>query len=689
MKKNFPVTGIERPFPKKLRLVSKTDLKGIITYANDAFVAMSGFTREELIGKNHNLVRHPDMPPQAFKWLWDTMKANRPWRGIVKNRCKNGDHYWVEALVVPVIEKDKLVGYMSVRNPPSREQVAEAEALYRQLNESGAAIGSRFDRFRFKNLSLQTKLRLIIQGTLLVMLVSAQLWISNDFRKDTFASAKLQAEQIANETIDSANMLMETGTISDVANRKLLIKKIMSSGNIKSLQLVRAQQVINQFGPGLPEEHIKDDTQKTAIESKTPYYAITSDETGSPVFRAITPYIVSHDFHGTDCLNCHQVEVGSVNGASDIEIDMKPAFSRLHKIQLGLTIGQITLQIFLFFLIGVAVKKFIRRPLEQAMEQFGKIIQGDLSSQIDISKLDEMGKLLCELQTMQAHIQVMLDEMGLAASTIQERCGSLDAQIIQVADQSLEQQDHVQQIASAMEELSQSVSEVASAANESAIAAIESQKIIESNNQRMQMSMDATSRVVQAVQLSSRTITDLEEEIQKIGAITKVIKEIADQTNLLALNAAIEAARAGEQGRGFAVVADEVRKLAERTSTSTGNISGMVQTIHTVTQTAVSSMNQAVAEVEQGIAMTRENVDGLHQIMKASKQVTDGAQHIANASKEQSLASEDVARNLSHITNLVEHNSKAAEMAKAASSELTRTAAELQTMVEHFEVKSN
>ena len=116
--------------------------------------------------------------------------------------------------------------------------------------------------------------------------------------------------------------------------------------------------------------------------------------------------------------------------------------------------------------------------------------------------------------------------------------------------------------------------------------------------------------VVQAVQLSSRTITNMEGEIQKIGAITKVI---------------------------------EARKLAERTGTSTGNISAMVQTIHTVIQTAVSSMGQAVVEVEQGIAMTRENVDGLHQIMKASKQVTDGAQHIASASKEQSLASEDVA----------------------------------------------
>ena len=147
MKINMPVTGIERPYPKGKTLVSKTDLKGLVTYANDVFIELSGFSKEELYGKNHNIVRHPDMPPEAFDDLWKTVKEGRPWRGVVKNRCKNGDFYWVDAFVVPIRENNQTVGYMSVRKEPRREQVAGCEALYRDIREKRARLktGSSFD----------------------------------------------------------------------------------------------------------------------------------------------------------------------------------------------------------------------------------------------------------------------------------------------------------------------------------------------------------------------------------------------------------------------------------------------------------------------------------------------------------------------------------------------------------------
>lgn len=133
MRHNLPVTGREYPFPQGLSIVTVTDLKGRITYANPAFVELSGYTEAELLGQPHNLVRHPDMPPEAFRDLWATVGAGRPWSGLVKNRRKDGDHYWVQANATPIVRDGRTVGYLSVRTPPQREQVQAAEALYARL----------------------------------------------------------------------------------------------------------------------------------------------------------------------------------------------------------------------------------------------------------------------------------------------------------------------------------------------------------------------------------------------------------------------------------------------------------------------------------------------------------------------------------------------------------------------------
>jgi len=133
MKINMPVTQKEVELLENSSIVSKTDLKGHIVYVNRDFIEVSGFVESELLGKSHNIVRHPDMPPEAFKDLWQTVKAGKPWNGMVKNRCKNGDHYWVEANVAPIREKGQVTGYMSVRSKPSRQQVDEAEALYANM----------------------------------------------------------------------------------------------------------------------------------------------------------------------------------------------------------------------------------------------------------------------------------------------------------------------------------------------------------------------------------------------------------------------------------------------------------------------------------------------------------------------------------------------------------------------------
>ncbi|MCB1997055.1 MAG: PAS domain-containing protein, partial [Rhodoferax sp.] len=131
MRRNLPVTSQEYPLRDGMTIVSRTDLKGRITYVNEDFIEAAGFTLDELIGQPHNMVRHPDMPEEAFADMWKTLQAGRPWTGLVKNRRKNGDHYWVVANATPVLEGGRAVGYMSVRTRPTREQVAAAEAAYR------------------------------------------------------------------------------------------------------------------------------------------------------------------------------------------------------------------------------------------------------------------------------------------------------------------------------------------------------------------------------------------------------------------------------------------------------------------------------------------------------------------------------------------------------------------------------
>ncbi len=171
MKINMPVTDNEAQMDDTSLLVSQTNLKGIITYANPDFVKISGYSKSELIGNNHNMVRHPDMPREAFQDLWEHMKANRPWVGIVKNRCKDGGFYWVEAHVVPMIEKGNCTGYLSMRRRPSSKQISDAEKLYASMRDGSyrEPLSKRFRKYNiFSGLNIIAKALLPVTALLLI-----------------------------------------------------------------------------------------------------------------------------------------------------------------------------------------------------------------------------------------------------------------------------------------------------------------------------------------------------------------------------------------------------------------------------------------------------------------------------------------------------------------------------------------
>ena len=183
MRVNAPVSNTEHALDSGKTIVSTTDLQGRITYANPYFIEVSGYTKEELIGAPHNLLRHPDMPAAAFADLWATIKTGKPWTGLVKNRCKNGDFYWVFANVTPVVENGKPVGYLSVRTKPSRAQVAGADALYRQAAagvplklKQGEVVSGGLIGAVARIMSLSLRGRIAVTLSLILMALAAFGW---------------------------------------------------------------------------------------------------------------------------------------------------------------------------------------------------------------------------------------------------------------------------------------------------------------------------------------------------------------------------------------------------------------------------------------------------------------------------------------------------------------------------------
>ncbi len=161
MKVNGPVSGKECIYNEDINIVSTTDLKGRITYTNNDFISVSGYSEDELINKSHNIVRHPDMPPAAFADLWKTMQAGDTWLGIVNNLCKNGDHYWVDAFVAPVYQNGQIVGYQSVRTKPNRERIDRADKLYKKLN------ANKLNKYSFSSIGYTNKIFLATLASLL------------------------------------------------------------------------------------------------------------------------------------------------------------------------------------------------------------------------------------------------------------------------------------------------------------------------------------------------------------------------------------------------------------------------------------------------------------------------------------------------------------------------------------------
>ena len=340
----------------------------------------------------------------------------------------------------------------------------------------------------------------------------------------------------------------------------------------------------------------------------------------------------------------------------------------------------------LMLLFTLALVRMMNRNITILQQTLHEVANGDLGVSAQITQQNELGAMANSVNQTVAQLRHIIAGVQSVADRLVQTSAGISHVTDRVTQRVDVQTDRIMQISAAMEQMSVSVTEISSGASNVVNASNQTQAIAQQGNEIMLKNTEANRRIVDAVDASSALITELSHSIGKISEITKVIKDIAGQTNLLALNAAIEAARAGEQGRGFAVVADEVRKLAERTALSTADITSMVESISDKTGSSVHAMEMVKQEVERGAGYNDATKQTLQQISEAAIQVNQLAHHIASATQEQSGASEETARNMEEISSITEENAAGIHDVREAAQGMAHTAAELQRLVGQFKL---
>ena len=349
-------------------------------------------------------------------------------------------------------------------------------------------------------------------------------------------------------------------------------------------------------------------------------------------------------------------------------------------------ISGIVLAFIIAIVIGVLITRLITRPIAQAVESAQRIAKGDLTQAIITERTDEAGQLLMALADMQGGLKSTLLEIANASDQLASAAEELSA----VTDESTRgltrQNDEIQQAATAVNQMTAAVDEVASNAVSTSQASRQATDEAEEGRQQVEQAVAGMSSMVGEINDSTQSVADLAGQVREIGKVIDVIRGIADQTNLLALNAAIEAARAGEQGRGFAVVADEVRALAHRTQVSTVDIEKMIGDVQTGADDAVAAMNKSLSWANNTQTLAQNAGEALQRITASVAKINERNLVIASASEEQAAVAREVDRNLLNIQDLSTQTAAGAHQTNASSQDLSRLATSFNVLVSKFQL---
>ena len=418
MRNNQPVTQNEVMLTADSLIVSKTDLKGQITYVNKDFLDISGFSEEELIGKPHNLVRHPDMPVEAFEDMWRDLKEGRPWTGFVKNRCKNGDFYWVLATATPMRENDQVVGYMSVRRMPTRQQVDAAESAYRLFREKRAG-GLRIRHGVVVNggegllasWSLKQKLFAGFTSLLLAMVVVAILGIWG-LGKTNDSSVKLN-----DDGIKPTQALAVIGRLmAENRSQVLLTLQHDPNGRYANLHDHPVEFHTKQIDANIAEISRQWDIYTKQVH--TPALQSLADSFAEARMRYVKEgllpakeALLDGRFDDANMILLRQINPTYTAAAAKADALFKQqsedaqllveAGEALYQTQLIWVAAIVLLALAIGTWIAMAITRSITRPIDDIVATFHSLANGDFTRNVDVSRNDEMGKILQGLQSMQ------------------------------------------------------------------------------------------------------------------------------------------------------------------------------------------------------------------------------------------------------------------------------------------------
>jgi methyl-accepting chemotaxis protein len=529
----------------------------------------------------------------------------------------------------------------------------------------------------FNQLSLKWK---ILIPVVIIMLITGAIYgIVAGIKLDDLSLEQSKRDlTVLSETIFGVMTSFMTSNTMDSSKQGFLdhLNKMLL------VRMVRGEVLDQQYGKKNLENYPKDEAEKEVFSTGKPVFKMESIN-GEPYIRGIFPYINYTNYMGTNCVGCHSVGVreGDVLGAVSISSSIKATKIAIANTRILIVLVIIALSLITIALIYFVTKKYVAKPLEDVGTFVTYAAHKDLSRSLAVRYNDEIGLVSKSITTMVGELAKVLKEVAKVSSDLSGNAATLKSAIDESLDGTNKQAQQATQIATASTEMTQTVTEIARNSVKAAESSREAMNVAQKGKGVLEQSVEKINLAGIATQELASMIGRLNSSVAEIGEIASVIKDIADQTNLLALNAAIEAARAGEQGRGFAVVADEVRKLAERTMKATTEISGRIGSVQSDSGQTLRSMENSLNHVKDSIKFMESAEESLDQIVDSIQRAADEVSKIATSVEEQSSTSEEISRNIEEVSLIAQKTRESAEHLKPIFEKLNGLSQGLKTMV--------